>query len=319
MNKKLRLFAAAAGMMLLILDAKTAAEASRQAVEICIRTVIPSLFPFFLLSGYLTGSFQGGSWAARLFRSHSSCGGVILTGLLAGYPVGAKAAAEANQTGALSRQQADRLLYFCSQAGPSFLFGMVAAQFDGPQFAWSLWGIQILCALTVANLIPEVTISFSSIEMTDKKNLDPMQSALRAMASVCGWVIVFAIVIQFCKRWVLWLLPVELQVLISGLLELTNGCLMLNKIQNPDLRFLIAAVMLNFGGLCVLLQTASVAGELRLGNYLKGKLLQTCFAFLYSLPFPGKWFAFVPIIFIYFFGHSGFSIKRCSIPEKNSV
>jgi hypothetical protein len=50
MTVLLPLAASAAGMMLLILDSRTSAAAAAEALEICIRTVIPGLFPFFLLS-----------------------------------------------------------------------------------------------------------------------------------------------------------------------------------------------------------------------------------------------------------------------------
>ena len=46
--------------------------------------------------------------------------------------------------------------------------------------------------------------------------------------------------------------------------------------------------MLSFGGVCVLLQTASVTEGLPLGGYVKGKLLQTVFSFLLSCAFVKK-------------------------------
>ena len=38
------------GMLALILDGRTAIEGARQGIGLCLRTVIPSLFPFFVLS-----------------------------------------------------------------------------------------------------------------------------------------------------------------------------------------------------------------------------------------------------------------------------
>ena len=39
--------------VLLLLNAQSAGEASREALQMCGRLLIPSLFPFFVLSGYL--------------------------------------------------------------------------------------------------------------------------------------------------------------------------------------------------------------------------------------------------------------------------
>jgi hypothetical protein len=81
MNRKKYGFAAAVlGMTVLILDSRGAAQAAAEGVAVCIRTVIPSLFPFFLLSGYLTGAMGDGSsmrFLSRIFRSSPNCGGIL--------------------------------------------------------------------------------------------------------------------------------------------------------------------------------------------------------------------------------------------------
>ena len=53
--------AAGIGMLILILDSKTALEGARAGLDLCIRTVIPSLFPFFVLSMVFTGALMGTS------------------------------------------------------------------------------------------------------------------------------------------------------------------------------------------------------------------------------------------------------------------
>jgi hypothetical protein len=222
-RKKLGLICGASAFLILILDSRAAAQAAAEGVQVCLRTVIPCLFPFFLLSGYLTGNLEGGKSIAKLFHCPENCGSVLLTGLLGGYPVGAKQAAEAWRMGIITKAQADRLLRFCSQAGPSFLFGIVSAQVGGVREGWILWGIQVLSALSVAWLLPMEPDHYTPRNRAERKNNNLMTSALSAMASVCGWVILFSVVISFARRWFLWLLPDNLQILLCGLLELTSG------------------------------------------------------------------------------------------------
>ena len=109
------------------------------------------------------------------------------------------------------------------------------------------------------------------------------------------------------------------KILLSGLLELTNGCLQLEAVENPDFRFLLAAVMLNCGGICVFLQTASVARGLNLKYYLLGKLLQTGFSVLYSLGFLGFWQALIPIFGVIYLFRRRIPVKRSSIPAEVGV
>lgn len=322
-RKTMGLIGAAAAMLILILDSRAAANAAAAGVDVCIRTVIPSLFPFFLLSSYLTGSLGSGILSGvvgRLFQTSQNSGGILLSGLLGGYPVGAKLAAEGFHAGTLTKTQADRLLMFCSQAGPSFLFGIAAAQFSGAKYGWALWAIQLLSAWSVSRLIPEQESEKTAqgVQRRIRWN-EAMGSSIRAMASVCGWIVVFSVVIRFLKRWILWLLPESAQILICGLLELSNGCLMLSAVADIRLRFLLAAVMLNFGGLCVWMQTASVAGDLDMGRYLLGKTLQTAIAALFALAWMGYPLSVIPLLLPFTFKILLTFRKRSSIPRKIGV
>ena len=298
------LFLTATAMGILILDSKSAVLSAAEGVDLCIRTVIPSLFPFFVLSIYLTGILGSKS--------------ILLSGFLGGYPVGAQTAAESWRTGNMTRETANRMLLFCSQAGPSFLFGMVAWQFPNSGYAWLLWVIQLLSAWSVAHLFQvekQRTISVShSVTLSDA-----MKHAARAMASVCGWVVIFRVVIGFARRCGLWLLPQWSQVLISGILELTSGCLMLSEVSSLPLRILLAAVMLNFGGICVVMQTAAVTDGLDIRYYILGKLLQTVFSLLYSLCFLGYFAALIPIFLIFLLKKRSNMRKNSSIPDPVGV
>ena len=265
------------GMLLLILDSKTALNGAREGLEMCLYTVIPALFPFFVLSGILTGVVAGVNFGA--FRSLGRfCGipagteGVFLIGMLGGYPTGARSIHQLWQQGKLPSAQARRMLGFCSNAGPSFLFGICAGLFPSLGYVWLLWFVHILSALFVARILPnagercEVAFSGSTIGVAEA-----LRQALSAMSAVCGWVVVFRVLLSFLGKWGVIHVP---GVMLTGLLELTNGCILLGGIDSVALRFLLCGVFLAFGGVCVLLQTVSVTGKMGLGSYLPGKLLQ---------------------------------------------
>ena len=81
-------------MLALILDGRTAIDGARQGIELCLRTVIPSLFPFFVLSILLTSSLLGSSLAVlrplgRLFGMPDGAESLLIPAFLGGYPVAA--------------------------------------------------------------------------------------------------------------------------------------------------------------------------------------------------------------------------------------
>lgn len=285
------------GMLVLILDSGAAVAAARDGVSMCLSTVIPSLFPFIILSLLLTRAFQGVPLPVlrpigTLLGIPSGMEGLLVCAFLGGYPVGAQAAAEAYRNGALSREDAQRLLSFCSNAGPAFLFGMGTALFPHMWMCWALWGIHVLSALMAGALLPRASGIPSRKLRTEAVSLTgAMASGLRVMGTICGWVVLFRILLSAMSRWFGWLLPVPVQVGFSGLMELSNGCCELARIPDISLRFLLCSGILAFGGLCVAMQTLSVTQGLSLRYYFRGKLLQTLFSLLMALAVvhPGKW------------------------------
>lgn len=279
---------AALGILILILDGKTALSGAQTGIDLCIKTVIPSLFPFFLLSILLTGTLSGISLPilrplGRLCSIPQGTEAILLTGLLGGYPAGAQALSSAYRMGQLRKEDADRMLAFCNNAGPAFLFGMVSAMFSDKAAAFQLWGIHIASALLTALLLPTSCFRTGKPGAGNATTLvGAMRTAISVMATVCGWVILFRVLLAFLDRWFLWLLPTALQVTLSGLLELSNGCCELYRISNPDLRFVVCSGLLAWGGLCVALQTSSAAEGLSMMSYLKGKCLQTSFSLILS-------------------------------------
>jgi hypothetical protein len=201
----------------------------------------------------------------------------LIPAFLGGYPVGARCVADLYHNKALDKPEAERLLAFCSNAGPAFLFGMVSAYFPGRDMVWKLWFIHIVSAILTSQFFPAPVLN-SNKEVKVREHVPEsefMIPALKAIAVVCGWVILFRIGITFLKKWVFWALSSWSQVLITGILELSNGCCALSQIENEAARFILCGSMLAFGGVCVLFQTASVTNGLSLRNYIAGKCIQT--------------------------------------------
>lgn len=278
--------AAGAGILILILDSKTALQGAREGLSLCIQAVIPSLFPFCVFSILLTGSLTGQAIPllrpiGRLTGVPQGAESIFLTGILGGYPVGAQSVASAFKNGQLSRQDARRMMGFCSNAGPSFLFGIIGPVFGDIRMVWLLWLIHITSAVLVGMLLPGKNGKCLTPSLRHPVTFPlALQSAIKAMASVCGWVILFRVILAFGSRWIFWAFPSEVQVVLSGLLELTNGCCALGNIEDLGLRFVICSGLLAFGGVCVTMQTVSVAAEFGLGYYFPGKIMQALISIL---------------------------------------
>ncbi len=328
---------AAIGMAVLIIDSKTAISSAASAIDMCIRTVIPSLFPFFIVSNMLISALTGTS--AVFIRPLTKRLGIpeggesiLLVGLLGGYPVGAQCVASLYQNKRINTHDAGRLLGFCSNAGPAFIFGIVSRNFTKTEYIWAIWLIHIVSSLVVGLILPgKRNYKINNVPQKTTGIANALKSAINTTAIVCGWVVVFRIIIAFLDRWFLWILPEIMQHVIIGVLELVNACARLQNIECEGLRLCLCCCFLALGGACVAMQTVSVTERVGTGLYFPGKILQAVFSFalayLYQvvrfesacrfyLPFFGL---FIILFTVAVFSYTLFHLKKTVAFPRNIV
>lgn len=309
--------AASVGVLILVLDSRTALAGAQEGIALCLNTVIPSLFPLLAISIWSTNALQASCLhlvkpLRVLCKAPAGTEPILLSGFLSGYPVGAKCISLAYQNGQLSRKNAEAMLAFSSNAGPAFIFGLAAPLFHHWAAGWFLWITQILSAALTARIIhPDEKAAVLS-QQTSCSFSQAIQEAGSTLALICGWIILFRILLSFTDRWFLWFFPESVRILLTGALELTNGCLSLPVVENDSLRFILCSVFLAFGGLCVTLQTSSVLNGLSIKTYLVGKSLQLIFSLLISTALCAGLWPILPALLL-FLCHPGKIQKKSSI------
>ena len=108
------------------------AQGARVGVNLCLELLIPSLFPFFVLSSLFiaTGFVQICSkptegMMRRVFGVSGPGAAAFCLGLIGGYPAGARAVAQLVEQSVCSQKEARRLSLFCNNCGPAFFLGAV--------------------------------------------------------------------------------------------------------------------------------------------------------------------------------------------------
>ena len=282
-NGLLALLLAAFAAALLAAPAE-ASDAARQGLSLCLQTVLPSLFPFFVLSSLVvaSGAADGsGRVLAPLMRPLFGVSGTGATalalGLAGGYPVGARTTAELYRGGALSRSEAERLLSCCNNAGPGFILGVCGtAVLHSTRAGLYLYLVHVAAAVLTGVILCRLTGSENTAAHPPRRAQGQrlaaafpaaVRDSFAAAWSVCGFVVIFAVVL----RYVTLLLPPN--PLLVGFVELTNGVLSLSADRRG---FTLCAVFLAWGGLSVHAQTLSVLEDSGLSArfYFLGKAMQ---------------------------------------------
>ena len=200
-------YACFAMLIVFILDSKTCAIGAADGLTLCIKTVIPSLLPMMVLSSVISqAQILKPMWLSRLLGVPNGAESFFISGILGGYPVGAKCIAEAYHGHRLSHKDAAHLLCFCNNAGPSFIFGICGSFFSTAYIPLLIWMIQIFGAVITGIITAEGPNTNAVHSEENKYSLtSAITSSIKAMGQICGWIILFRVVMTFMRKWILWI------------------------------------------------------------------------------------------------------------------
>ena len=292
----------------LVLWPGEAMSAMKDGLSLCGNVILPSLFPFFVLSSLvvelgmsrcLGRLFQ--PVMAPLFRVNGACASAVALGFIGGYPVGARTAIALYESGQCSRTEAERLLAFCNNSGPAFILGVVGTGVFGSGAA----GLLLYLAHVAASLLVGVLFRFYRYREPPRPSRQPeahfqaarfsaaftrsVTSSLASALNICAFILFFTVTIRMltlsglltglarllarlCAP--LGLSQVWAERLLTGVLEVSSG---VSSLTGGALsgRLSMAAFMLGWAGISVHCQVLSFIGGsgLSVGTYLVGKLL----------------------------------------------
>ena len=252
------------------------AESVRQGLTLCAKTMIPSLFPFMVLSELLVqSSGEIGRLPARILRpifGVSGAGACALTlGWLCGFPVGARAAAACYREGRMSERELCYVLCFCNVPSAAFLVGVVGSALLGSQaLGVALTVLTLLSAVLTGLLFRPIFLGRGKADRSDARDLAPpvaagggLSDAIRqgamSMLQVCATVIVFcAIVGTLCQYADALGLSSVVRAALFGIFELSTGAREAASLTDVRVAAVVAAGVCGWGGLCVHCQILSV-------------------------------------------------------------
>lgn len=253
--------------------------ASRQmgyALRLCAETVVPSLFPFLVLNTLLLstgladslGRLAGGL-PSRLFGIKKEGTVAFFAGCLMGFPLGVKLSAELYKRGKVSKNEAERMVCFCANTGPSFVIGVVGSALNNTYAAIAVYLSQLLSAVAIGlwlsrrkEMDGDNTASADKLTFSLSDIPSAVTSAVLPMLNICAFVCFFACVSLSAENALSWFGVSGTPFLVlSGALELTNGIAMLSNLECGCLAASIAAFFVGWSGLSVILQSVSILAK----------------------------------------------------------
>ena len=254
--------------------------AAKNGLTLWTTCVVPSLFPFFIMTNLLSQTkvveFTGkllDKFMRPLFNVPGIGGFAFVMGLISGYPVGAKIVADFREDGKVTKDEGERLLAFTNNSGPLFILSSVGiALFGDTATGLLLLCTHILSCITVGIILGkfskksdaefrkrhDATYPSKNVTLRNLGSIlgDSINNSISTILMIGGFVVIFSVIISILNQThvldfiskffnpILATLGFDLDFakpLVSGIIELTNG---VNQVANISIKAISQNVVL---------------------------------------------------------------------------
>ena len=250
------------GGILLLTGRENAVRGVSRGLTVCADVLIPSLFPFMVLSSFSVnaGLSPGNvriisSFCRKILKMPCECLTAVFFGFVGGYPVGASVTASLYEKGTADEMTVRRLFSCCVNAGPAFVITAVGSVMIGNAAA----GILLFTSVCLAALATGVIFSFVYREKNKHDYavsnhplplgdslVNAVNASCRNIVVMCGWVVLFSSFSAVIAEYI----PEKIAPFFMIFAEVTSGVSVAAERGGLPL----AASCISFGGICVLCQ-----------------------------------------------------------------
>ncbi len=295
----------------LVIYPEVVIKSTNDALSTCFNVLLPSLFPFFVLSRIFIKS-GGADLLGRmlnpimrpLFGISGSGASALILGIISGYPVGAKTAIDLYRQSALTKKETENLICFCNNSGPLFIIGALGiGMLSSKEAGVFLYIIHILSAITLGIILRfTLTDKSSPCKSASRNNIHhniftaAVEDSMVSMINVFAYVIFFAVMMDIAEISgaftpivkTLGNIGAESNIanpLICAVFEMTTGIKKLSAADSAlSIKLILSSFMLGWSGLSIHFQTKSVLGdaEFSFAKYIAAKFAQGIIAAIYA-------------------------------------
>ena len=269
--------------VLLIFYAAEIKSSVLNGARIAFFTVVPTLFPFMIISDFFTslpmnnsGTFSNSF--GRLFCKASSALNIFLLGSVCGFPLGVKCAVEKYKAGEIEKEECEELIGFVNNPSLAFVIsGVGLGMMGSARIGIFLYSIVLVSSLIVATIFchkgqknKEHAVFF---EQKFDLTLSIKNSGLQCI-SISTYIIFFSALLGLINSVTK---SSRLTALVSPLFEIGNAATLLLRSEyfSDNFSFALLGFALGFSGFSVHLQAFSLLPkEISKRKYLIMKVAQ---------------------------------------------
>ncbi len=281
----------------LILNPENCINSSLEGAQLFVYKVFPTMFPFVILTNIII-DYDGvyiyaktfGKILCKMMRLPHKSSIVLVISILCGYPLGAKYCCDLYEKKDIDFNTAERLLNIATNCSPLFIVGTIgSSMLNSKLYGYLLLISSYLSCFIMSILLPSKEIAEKAVYYNnyDCKNSNLGESLKRSTENsiyscslVAGFIVMFSVLLGQIKNTLLFSAINQNKILgsiILGMVEMTNGCSIIN-LSKIDilLKLMLFSFFTSFGGLCVMSQVYAFAYKYKFNmlKYLSRKLIQ---------------------------------------------
>ena len=290
-------------LLLVLRNSEAAIEYMGRGLTLCAHTVIPSLFPFMVISELLVQSGAGEALGRLLAKpmkwffglSGAGCSAVVL-GCMCGFPVGASTAVSLYDKNAISKTECEHLLTFSNNPSSGFLITAVGVSLLNSRRLGLLLYVTVLGVSFFTGFLMRFFLhkdrqdgDFEHPHFPSGLHLGGISTftgavthAAMSMLTVCAYVIFFSAMTGALSRMAEGLggMNDTAYAILCGIFEMSGGISeaagLVGECSSPLFPLIMIAAMAGWSGLSVHCQIMTICGGrgLSFKPYIIAKVLQ---------------------------------------------
>ncbi len=267
------------------------------AFDVWTNTLIPSIFPFIIISNLLINygfidilSLFLGRFVEFIFNLPKEATYAVIISFFTGFPTGSKYVRDLLDKGMISKEDANHLIMFTNYSNPLFVVSGIG---EGMLKSKTL-GIIILIMHIISGLLVGFIFKKKRKVVNYKSNkryqesfikvlTESINNGFRILINMLGIIIFFLIVISIIDK----LLPNNIiTAILKGIIEITIGINNIARMNiNITLKASLIGFIISFSGISVHFQTKSIIenSQIKYKNYLIARIFHAilCFSLTY--------------------------------------
>lgn len=267
----------------------------KSGLSLCANVIIPSVFPFIVLSDFLYASLDFsslkfvGSIFERAFKINRHGLYPFILGIICGFPLGVKCATELYLDGKITRDECERLIGFCNNTGPAFLVcGIGLGLRNNIRDGFVLYFVMIISAILTGIIFSykksPATIDCGTLAKKRFSITDSIKNAGLNTLNICSYLVFFACIVGLMRNL---LGENHIYLTLIPFLEVGSATSILSKtsLLTNSQSLALSAFAIGFSGFSVHLQAMSFISktDLSTSRYFAMKLIQGVISYLLIL------------------------------------